>query len=130
MPGSNWKSVEWRCSTVGCKHAVQQRFHVPTDGDPGKAEPPAPWTVAQTDDGSCFLCPDCSKRRAAEAVVEDDLTLAYADVPREAAEALWASRHLCLRCAHATVCRFAPDADGSTILVTISACGEFIAEPK
>jgi len=126
---ADWANVTWICAVPGCGVSAEQRFHVPTDGDPKKATPPAPWSIEETQNGPAFICPECSKHRAAEQARRDDLSAAYANIPRETAEAIWAEAHLCLRCAHSAVCRFAPDSDGAAILVTISRCGAFIFVP-
>lgn len=121
-----FKTATWECAT-GCGEKISQRFHVPTDGDPAKAAPPAPWTFEVGEDGRLFFCPRCSAtRRAERRASEIPAAVTFEDcADDEEVLDVWEAEHRCLVCVNADLCRFNPRDPSHGFLVTVSRCLAF-----
>lgn len=128
-----FKTVTWSCFTPGCDAMVTQRFHVATDGDPGRALPPQPWTVEVGQDiGKAYYCADCSaQRRAEQLIAEVPGEVTFEDcVSQEEVAEVWEREHRCLMCENIDICKMAPTPNGYPHYVTVSRCASFVCDPN
>lgn len=126
------KTVTWECWS--CKKPVSQRFFIDVDGDPAKTDPnpPEPWVTEVKEvehEGELktvkfYYCNDCAATRAEAEQLEDVANVTFADMDPIDALNLRQELHLCDRCTHGAVCRYAPDEEGADLLVTVSHCGQ------
>jgi len=120
---SEFATATWRCDGSGCSEAVAIRYHLPTDGHPPD-EAPEPWVSEQRHGRWFYYCPKCGAPEVSSDFEEN--TLSVCDLE---AERTYRKEHLCYRCVHCAVCRFAPNDEGQRLFVTVSRCREWVPSP-